>query len=304
MRATSRLLLVLALAVALLAGCGGSPASAPAPGSTTGPTGGPTSPRPTAAHPAASIGRYVALGDSYTSAPLVPITDANTICLRSDHNYPHLLAAALPVERLVDVSCSGAQTNDLTGSQKGLRPQLDSVTPDTGLVTVGIGGNDVGAISVVLYECPQLRSRDPQGAPCRSQTDGWIHDAIRTVRGRVAAVLAKVRARAPKARVIAVTYPQVIGDRSCAALPLAAGDVGFAHAINHELDQAIVAAARDAHVESLDLWAPSAGHDVCSKDPWINGVRTVPGRALALHPFAVEQRAVADLLARRIRSER
>ena len=41
---------------------------------------------------------------------------------------------------------------------------------------------------------------------------------------------------------------------------------------------------------------PSRGHDVCSDDPWVNGAVTQPTRALAYHPFAVEQQAVADLV--------
>ena len=42
---------------------------------------------------AAPAGRYVALGDSYTSAPLVP-TQVDLNCLRSNRNYPSLVAAS------------------------------------------------------------------------------------------------------------------------------------------------------------------------------------------------------------------
>ena len=34
------------------------------------------------------IGRYVALGDSYSAGPLIPTTDLAGGCARSDHNYP------------------------------------------------------------------------------------------------------------------------------------------------------------------------------------------------------------------------
>ena len=41
---------------------------------------------------------YVALGDSYTSAPLVPLPDLLSLgCVRSYSNYPKMLAAALRV---------------------------------------------------------------------------------------------------------------------------------------------------------------------------------------------------------------
>lgn len=294
------------LLVAVTAGCGGTNSRTGAAGtSAPGGTSASSSPSPsqTGGGSTARYTSYAALGDSYTSAPLVPITDANSICLRSDHNYPSLLAKTLAVKTFRDVSCSGAETKDFTGSQKGEKPQLDAVDAKTDLVTVSIGGNDVGAIAVVLYECPMLRSRDPQGSPCRTQTNGWIHNAIHTVETRVTTVLQKVKQRAPKARIIAIDYPQVVGTKSCSGLPLAAGDVAFAHEINHELDDAILAAASKAGVDSLDLWGPSAGHDVCSSEPWINGNKTEPGKALALHPFAVEQQAVASLLAKKLRSD-
>ena len=61
---------------------------------------------------------YVALGDSYTAGPLIPNQDpAYPGCLRSDHNYPSLIAPDLGLPAFRDVSCSGAQTKDMTSSQ-------------------------------------------------------------------------------------------------------------------------------------------------------------------------------------------
>ena len=58
---------------------------------------------------------YVALGDSSASGPLIPDQiDAN--CLRSNRNYPSLVATALDVE-LTDVSCSSATTANMTAPQ-------------------------------------------------------------------------------------------------------------------------------------------------------------------------------------------
>ncbi|SCF64917.1 hypothetical protein GA0115254_109310 [Streptomyces sp. Ncost-T10-10d] len=48
---------------------------------------------------------YVALGDSYASAPLVP-TQVDTACLRSDQNYASLVARSKSAT-LTDVTCSG-----------------------------------------------------------------------------------------------------------------------------------------------------------------------------------------------------
>ena len=99
----------------------------------------------TLAHPApagAAPVRYVALGDSYTAGPGIPHQTAESGgCRRSDHNYPHLVAAALGVARLIDVSCGSATTAHMTSPQAlpgGLTngPQFDALTPDVDLVTL------------------------------------------------------------------------------------------------------------------------------------------------------------------------
>jgi hypothetical protein len=62
--------------------------------------------------------KYVALGDSYTAGPVIPVQQTNpTGCLRSDHNYPHLVATSIKGALLTDVSCSGAKTDDMTQPQ-------------------------------------------------------------------------------------------------------------------------------------------------------------------------------------------
>jgi lysophospholipase L1-like esterase len=111
---------------------------------------------PDSSAPAGRFASYVALGDSYTAAPLVPTTDLADGCLRSDHNYPTLLAKRLHVRHFTDVSCSGATTGDLTHRQHTYRqasvpPQLRAVHRDTDLVTVGIGGNDFDLFGTLAF---------------------------------------------------------------------------------------------------------------------------------------------------------
>ena len=109
---------------------------------------------PRVASPAGSPGRfsrYVALGDSYSAGPLIPTTDLAGGCARSDHNYPSLVAKGLGVRTLVDVTCSGATTADVTHVQRTfgdarIPPQGRMLTPDTDLVTIGIGGERPDAV--------------------------------------------------------------------------------------------------------------------------------------------------------------
>src|SRR5947208_9857129 len=70
--------------------------------------------------------------------------------MRSGRNYPHQLAEALGL-RLIDATVSGATTeNVLRTRQKTLLgsvpPQLEELVPEAALVTITIGGNDLGYI--------------------------------------------------------------------------------------------------------------------------------------------------------------
>jgi lysophospholipase L1-like esterase len=148
---------------------------------------------------------YVALGDSYTAAPLVPTTDTSDTCLRSTGNYPHLIAAQLS-GRLDDVSCSGADTTDVVGRQvnhgQTKPPQIDAVTARTDLVTIGLGGNDLSLFGQMVVGCLQLRQSDPQGAPCRDGnrrgTGDRLLDRIPKIQDRLGRVIERVRERAAR----------------------------------------------------------------------------------------------------------
>lgn len=249
------------------------------------------------------VALYVALGDSYSAGPLVPTSDLASGCLRSDHNYPSLVARRLHVARLVDVTCSGATTRDLTHVQRTfgdarIPPQLRSVTPATDLVTIGIGGNDLDLFGTLVRTCTGLRSTDPAGAPCARRLARRGPDltaATRTISARVTAALGAVRARAPRARVLLVGYLRLVPDRgSCPLLPLATGDYAEGRRISRVLDRALASAARRARVGFVDMYDASRGHDICSPLPWVNGRTTDRDRALSYHPFEAGMRADAD----------
>src|SRR5690606_3391824 len=77
--------------------------------------------------------RYVALGDSFTSAPFVPESSTAQGCFRSTGNYPALVGKELPGAEVVDVSCSGADTTHLKGPQTTalggqVPPQFEALT--------------------------------------------------------------------------------------------------------------------------------------------------------------------------------
>lgn len=249
-------------------------------------------PEPTSSEPTSTPDTppsYVALGDSYTAAPLITEETADDGCLRSSTNYPQLVAADLGYD-LTDVSCSGATSENLISPQAtstGQVPaQLDAVTADTDLVTLSIGGNDDGVFTR-LVGC--ATTGDP--------TCGDLATAIDGLGDHLTQAVEAIRTAAPDARLVVVGYPAILGDgETCDALPVAAKDVAKLAALNERLSTVQRRAARAAGTTYVDLYAASADHGVCSDDPWVNGIQTTPGVGLALHPLAAGQRATADLV--------
>jgi len=79
-------------------------------------------------------------------------------------------------------------------------------------------------------------------------------------------------------------------------VPLAAGDYPFVAGINRSLSDALEAQAEQRGLTYLDVFAASEGHDVCSDEPWVNGVQTAADGTIPLHPFAIEQAAIAAMI--------
>lgn len=270
----------------LLAGCGGGNA-----GDNTGAAISPGD-------------EYVALGDSYTSAPGAGAGTGDPACQQTIVNYPHRLAAALELD-LVDVSCGSAWTTQLTLPQKveevEVPPQADALTEDTSLVTLSLGANNNAVIPGILFTCVPLAIADPQGSPCRdvAESDPEAYDAVfEGITNQIVKAVAEVGERAPRARVVVVGYPQIFPEKGgCSLFPVAAGDRRYAYQVLLDLVRAVGKGARKAGVEFLDLWPASEGHDICSDDPWMAGASPAPGRlAEPYHPYAEGQQAVADLL--------
>ncbi len=226
---------------------------------------------------AAPTGTYVSLGDSYVSGPLIP-NQVNLGCLRSDHNYPSLVAAARGFSAFSDASCAGATTDDMAGSQtEGLitvnGPQLDAVTSADSLVTLGISGNDIGFLDIILT-CAGESLISPFGDPCTDQYTAGVTDqlaaAIDATAPKVAAVLQAIHRRAPQAEVLVVGYPDILPEynNGCWPLqPLAYGDVSYLRATEKRLNAMLATVAAANNARYVDTYTPTIGHDIC-QPPW------------------------------------
>ncbi|MEV0792395.1 SGNH/GDSL hydrolase family protein [Kribbella sp. NPDC050459] len=252
--------------------------------------------------------KYVALGDSYTSAPFVLLADLLSLgCARSYSNYPKMLAAALGVWRFTDVSCGGADTTNMTQPQSTVlgtaAPQFDALTPDTDLVTLGIGGNDFGVFGDIIGTCPGLRASDPAGAPCKAHftVDGvdTLRAKITQTQTRIAIVVQGIRARAPQATIVLVGYPKIAPEHgTCPSiLPFADGDYAYLYSIEQALNAAVAGAAAAGGATYVDTFTPSTGHDACAPDgqAWIQGKDINLLRALNYHPRYEGEAGMASL---------
>lgn len=251
-------------------------------------------------------GHYVALGDSFAAGPFILPQGGDPIgCARSGHDYPALVAEMLRVDELTDVSCSGAVTGDMTAAQDvplgSNPPQFDALRTDTDLVTVTIGGNDIGYTDII-FTCGQLSITDPLGDPCRRQATAGGSDVyaerILAAAPKVAGVLQGIRERSPNATVLLVGYLRILPPaHGCWPLvPISRGDVPYLDGIQQQLTKMLATQADANGAVFVDAYAGSLGHDACRAPTvkWVEGlIPTSP--AYPIHPNAQGMRAVADM---------
>lgn len=254
---------------------------------------------------------YVALGDSYTSGPLIPDQDGQPAgCLRSSRDYPHVVAQALGLS-LTDVSCSGAETPDMANAQ-GVTPgpnppQFDALSADTDIVTLGIGGNDIG-FSEIIKNCVAII---PLSAVCRPD---YVRNGVDEISQRiaatapdVAAVIQGVRERAPHARIYVVGYPAILpesGGGCWPSVPLSNSDLPWLRAKNKELNAMLASTAVANGARYVDVYTPGIGHDACQDDGvrWVEGIIPRLLQAAPIHPNATGMAGMGVVVAARIQA--
>ncbi|MGQ0431779.1 MAG: SGNH/GDSL hydrolase family protein [Microthrixaceae bacterium] len=306
---------------------------------------------------------YIALGDSYTAAPLSskPVgtwggegggyanPDDPYTCGRSDRNYPHLIAQHLGLydpndltkeigehpehPGFIDISCGSAQTMHMTEPQEGLPgggyavPQFDAfarVNPETEvvkLVSIGIGGNDLGFGELTDYciQPPEAAG----GTPCRvhyenedldddgyrdtnPEVDGDIlQDRLLTLRSALDELLEEIHVLAPEAEVLVFGYPALLpehrdglppelADGCYPYIPILPTDTAYLREVEKDLNDTIHQAAIDNDAHYVDWYTPSMGHDMCQPPglAWVNGVVLAPP-SYPVHPNVLGSQGAA-----------
>ncbi|WP_369690038.1 SGNH/GDSL hydrolase family protein [Nocardia harenae] len=247
--------------------------------------------------------RYVALGSSFASGPgIAPRAPGSVRAAgRSARNYPHLIAGAAGL-RLTDVTSSGATcAHILHERQYGCPPQRTALTPDTDLVTVTIGGNDIGLTAfLIARRMPSPIRLLP--AARRSADEAATGRALGGLEERLHRVFGTVRRQAPNARLLVVNYLSVLGPPRPGE---SATDRHYRHLAEALADRTAAVADRvGAHL--VDVRTPSLAHAPGSAVPWTQDFFVpVPGRpphGTPCHPTAAGMAAVADLVLARLRT--
>ncbi|MEV3936040.1 SGNH/GDSL hydrolase family protein [Glycomyces sp. NPDC049804] len=201
---------------------------------------------------------YVALGDSYSSGSGAgPYTDA--ACQRSTKAHPSLLAGELGAE-LTFVACGGATTDDV------LAGQVQALDAGTDLVTIGIGGNDIGWTEAITACITPFQN-------CHPAIEEAERKATEELPAKLDAVYTEIETRAPDAEVLVTGYPRLFAARNtCDAF----GSISVAEQqrmnAGADLLSAVIQEAAAAHgFAYVDVRDEFTGHEVCSAAPWLHG---------------------------------
>lgn len=275
-----------------------------------------------AAAAAARPSRYVALGDSYSSGNAAGWY-WDTTCFNSFLNYASRLGWELFVRgkrgyaMTQAPSCSGAQTGRGAppyGSAAGgyfspqeQRPgyvraaQREFLThvyerndgsfgpafdgAEVGLVTITIGGNDIGFADTVSACTLEL-------TPCTNREPATL-DAIARLGPVLQEVYADIAAQAPNAQIRVINYPAPVSAATAPYCRSVSADAGigisdaeiafFARAqdaLNAQIAAAVdaVRATAGDRLRLLDAATHFRGHEACAgSQDWMRGIWLVPG---------------------------
>ena len=253
----------------------------------------------------AGAAKWVGLGDSFAAGPLIPNQSLSPLgCLRSSNNFARL-ATASRGDALTDVSCSGARTTHMTNPQStdaGTNPpQFNALTADTAIVSLQIGGNDIG-FTEILQNCVTY---NPFGRPCQNRYNPGGNDEItariNATAPKVADVIKGIRAKAPGARILVVNYAAILpesGSGCWPQVPLAYSDVPYLRAKQKQLNTMLRDQAASNGAVYVDDYTASIGRDACksSGTRWVEPL--VPGNAAApFHPNARGMAGIAPVVA-------
>jgi lysophospholipase L1-like esterase len=198
---------------------------------------------------------YDALGDSYASGYGVPPYEA---CGRSQASYAVQIDGRMKIDLDDFVACAGATTATLVAGG-----QLGALDENTDLVTLQVGGNDIGWSTAVTA--------------CLGGTDQQCADTLALIRGRITSQLPalldsvydRVAAAAPDAHVVVLGYPRLFSPEHGAYLGASPAEQQELNEGADLLNATIARAAAEHGFQFVDVTKRFTGHGVNAPAPWI-----------------------------------
>jgi lysophospholipase L1-like esterase len=211
---------------------------------------------------AASTVHYVALGDSYSSGVGAgDYISSSGSCDRSTNAYSQLWANAHAPASYTSVACSGATTTDVNNSQ------LSALSSSTTLVSMTIGGNDVG-FSNIMETCALEGTNS-----CVNAVQQAENFANTTLPGLLNTTYNGIRSHAPNAHVVILGYPVFY--------QLGTTCIGLSATSHAKIDEGInlidgviqTAVGSHANFSFADVRNAFVGHQLCgSGENWLHAL--------------------------------
>lgn len=275
----------------------------PVAGTTQGPSSDPVEIRTTGF--SGNYTNYYAMGDSYSAGDGAPPYNGVTGCYRSTNSYAYKLTPGVPTPTMI--ACAGAVTDNidktiqLSSLTQTQLDQLKSSPRGNTLITLTIGGNDIGFSSTLTSCITSFLSCTRQQAT--------ITQSITNLEPRLVQVYKEIRAAAPGADIIVVGYPLLVADPSIAHCHnpivyagLSASEMLMIRDLAAQLNNTIAQAANSAGVFHVtqEVQQAFAGHEACTANEsqeWINEIAGL-NDALhdSFHPSAAGYQAYADAI--------
>ncbi len=246
--------------------------------------------------------QYVAMGSSFAAGAGIGPLRAGTPgrCQRATNNYASLLAQRLSLE-LDDRSCGGARSEHVLGPWNELPAQIEAVGPDTELVTITMGGNDINYVGLLFAASCDERGMAARmsGGECPTEIPAPTEAAYAILAEDLRAVADAVRQRAPDANLVFVQYVGLVPEHGCADVPLSDAEIVMLRQMAARLAEITAMTARDSDALLLPIHEQSMAHLPCSPSPWAKAFpqEAAGSNGAPWHPNAAGHARIAELLA-------
>ncbi|WIM67052.1 SGNH/GDSL hydrolase family protein [Corynebacterium breve] len=249
---------------------------------------------------------YVGLGDSYAALGSKDVEHTGPEnCYRSSDNYGgNILASGLVQGQ--DISCSGAETDSITGWQykpdddSYLPPQVDVLSEETDLITLTIGANDLGYWDI--KNCFQAHITGFTQSACKDELSETVSAELQALPAKLDDVYAEIDTKAPNARVITGGYLPIIaaGDTCVELAFISRPDREWIIDFTNELNTAVKEAA-ERNGATYVMPANVEDHTGCApvNQRYVDFTGAVT-KAYPFHPTALGHKAMAQAMLKAI----